>query len=537
LNNLEKWIQIRKELYRQMEKQVRHRLGEDTPELMRYHKVYDSEFRKKWQASSKEDLWQQIEKSRVVLMGDFHALHQSQKAHLRILRQLPQKRPVVLAVEFFEANDQAKLDKYLAGKMSERDFLKSVQWQKRWGFPWEHYRPVVRWAQKNRIPMYGLNRSEKKKSAASLKSRDIFAGKKIAELVQTHQDAVVFVIYGDLHLANPHIPQEICKVLGPVFDKQVLRIFQNAEKVYFQLLNKDLDVTIDLVRLARNAFCLMSVAPWVKWQNYLMYLEQTYDLDLDDEEVLDYTDHISNYVKIISEELGEVVSTANLSVYTARDSHFWLQLQDHFSPSQLKWIESMIADEMSFYLPEVGVAYLARGTVNHAASLAMQFVHAHLAVADKSYFDMPADFLRQIWIAGVCYFGSKMINHKRKTDTILDLKANMASRNPTDQGKEAMGLALAQKMHELMVITGNPAHRLQTQPRRKWSYMVAANLLGGMIGERLYNGYRKDLVSSRTVMSLLKKNLSGGNFEIVYYEILELIESLPPPFQSKKEKL
>ncbi|HEX7675801.1 MAG TPA: ChaN family lipoprotein [Bdellovibrio sp.] len=553
LTDLEKWIRIRKDLYLQMQKQVRHRLGEDTPELMRYHKVYDSEFAKKWQAATKEDLWERIAQSQVVLMGDFHALHQSQKAQVRILRNIPKDRRVILAVEFFEASDQDKIDKYLNGRLSEKDFLKAVHWETRWGFPWEHYRPLLRWAQKQRVAVVGINKSYKKRNATTLKSRDIFAGKKIAELVKMDPEALVFVIYGDLHLAGAHIPEEIIKNLGKPFAKKILRLFQNAEKIYFQLLKQELEATTDLVRLGHNTFCLMSVPPWVKWQNYLMYLEQTYDVGLqfqpadededddwddeDDEDQLDYTDHIGRYVQIISEELGQPVSVANLSVYTAGDAAFWVQVREKYDQKKMKWIESLIADEMSFYLPEIETAYLARATVNHAASLAMQFIHAQWGGYKTLFSDVPADFLRLIWMDAVSYFGSKVINHKRKTDTIADIKASLTSRGPSDLGKEALQLALAQKMHELMVITGVPQHRLQARPRRKWSYVLAARLLGGMMGERLYTGYHENLVGTKTLMSFLKKPLDNENFEVAYYAILEVIESLPAPFHSKKEKL
>ncbi|MGE5085458.1 MAG: ChaN family lipoprotein [Bacillota bacterium] len=550
MNDLQKWIRIRKDLYRQMEKQVRHRLGEDTPELMRYHKVYQAEFLKKWQPASHNDLWEQIEHSQVVLMGDFHALHQSQKAQARVLRHIPKSRNTVLAVEFFEASDQAHIDKFLCGKIGEKDFLKAVQWEQRWGFPWENYRPLLRYAQKNKLPIYGLNRGFKTRTATTLKSRDIFAGKKIAELVKKHPESLIFVVYGDLHLAKEHIPAEIVKVLGPSFDKKILRLFQNAEKIYFQLLQQESEATTDLVRLARNSFCLMSVPPWVKWQNYLMYLEQTYDEGLafaadeddedsddDDFESVDYTDHVGRYVQIIAEELGVTISIAGLSVYTARDSSFWSQVRAHYDASTLKWIEAMIADEMSFYLPEVAVAYLARGTVNHAASLAMQYVHAQVAGRKVFNVEMPQDFLRWIWIEAVAYFGSKMINHKRKTDTIADIKASLSHKGPQDLGKEALQLALAQKMHELMVITGVPQHRLLAKPKKKASYRLAASLLGGMMGERLFGGYHKKLVSSQTIVSFIKKPLDNANFEAAYYGILEVVESLPTPFHSKKEKL
>ena len=543
MNDLQKWIRIRKDLYLTMEAQVRHRLGEDTQELALYHKTYEREFNKKWSPCANDDLWHQVSQSRIVLMGDFHALKQSQKAQLRILRNIPKDRPLVLCVEFFEAADQEFIDRYVAGKMSEKDFLKEIKWHERWGFPWENYRPLIRFAQKRKIPVYGINKAQKKRNAASLKSRDVFAGKKIAETVKLHQDSLVFVIYGDLHLAGPHIPAEIVKQLGKPIEKSMLRIFQNAEKIYFQLLARELEVGTDVVRISQRSFCLMSVPPWVKWQNYLLYLEQTYDEGLgeddDDEtdESLDYTDHIGRYVKMISEELGAPVSTAALSVYTAQDSQFWSLVKEKLADKKLRAVEQMIADDSSFYLPEVGAAYLARGTVNHAASLAMQYVHAHLCELKEFYFHVPQDFSRRIWLEGVAYFGSKIVNHKRKTDTIIDIKATLASRGPADHAKEALTLALAQKMHELMVITGVSKHRLQAVPRSKWSYMAAAEILGGMLGERMYFGYHKKLLSKATVLNFLKKSLTEDAFNNAYYEMLEVIEALPAPFESKKEKL
>lgn len=541
-SDLEKWIRIRKELFLQMQKEVRYRLGEDTPELMRYNKIYDQEFSKKWEATTKEDLWAQIAKARVVLMGDFHALHQAQKAQVRVLRGVSSNQKIILAVEFFESLDQDKIEKYLSGKINERDFLEAIQWQSRWGFLWEYYRPLMLWAQKNKVPVFGINKGYRKRNANTLKSRDVFAGKKIAELVKGHSESLVFVIYGDLHLAQSHIPDEIVKNLGEPFRKKILRIFQNAEKIYFQLLRQELESTTDIVRMPNSTYCLMSVPPWVKWQNYLMYLEQAYDVGLEDDsesddDHLDFTEHVGRYVKIISEELGQSVSISNLSVYTAQDSAFWSQVRDKYDSKKQKWIQDLIADEVSFYLPEIEAAYLARGSVNHAASLAMQFIHAQLSDFKKINTEVPGDFSRLIWIEAVSYFGSKMINHKRKTDTIADIKASLSSRDPKDGGKEALQLALARKMHELMVVTGHSKHRLQTQPRRKWSYVLAARFLGGMMGERLYAGYRNKLVSSENIISFLKKPTSNEHFDVAYFGILEVVEALPTPFHSKKEKL
>ncbi len=58
----------------------------------------------------------------------------SQKAHLRVIRNIPKDRKILLAVEFFEAADQDKVDKYLSGKISEKEFLKTIRWQEQRGF-------------------------------------------------------------------------------------------------------------------------------------------------------------------------------------------------------------------------------------------------------------------------------------------------------------------------------------------------------------------------------------------------------------------
>ncbi len=532
--DINKWLRIRKDLYLQLERQVRHRLGEDTPELMQYHKVYQAEFSKRWSISSQKDLWSEIDRSQVVIVGDFHALHQSQKAQVRILRNAPKKRKKILAIEFIDAADQDTLDKFMAGRLSEKDFLKKTNWSERWGFPWENYRPLLRWAQKHKVPVVAINKIYKKRNANTLKARDIFAGKKIAEIVKSSPDSLVYVIFGDLHLAASHIPQEIVKNLEPSFSKKILRIFQNSEKIYFKLLSQDLDLSTDLVRLSEKAFCLMSVPPWVKWQNYLMFLEQTYDVEL---EGLDYTDHVGRYVKLISEELGIPLSTDMLSVYTARDHAFWNKLHEFFDGRQLRWIENLIAEGKSFYLPEIDAAYLARASVNHAASLAMQFIHAQTSQRKKSFLEVPKDFLQLIWIEAIAYLGSKMINPKRKTDTIADIKASLASRGPVELGKEALQLALAQKMHEMMTITRSASSRSLAKTYKKWSYVLAAHLLGGMMGERLYNGYRNKMLSSQSLVSLLSKSLENKNFKMAYFEIVEVVESLPAAFRSKKEKL
>lgn len=524
-----------------MAAEVQVRLGGEDPELQRYRKDYDREFTRKWTPSSQAELFTRMNAADVILLGDFHALQQSQKTHLRVLKNFKSNKPLVLAMECFEAADQAWIDKLFAGVIDEAAFLKAIRWRDKWGFPFEYVRPLLKWAREKKIPVYGINRAVKRRSAATLKSRDTFAAARIRELARQHGESRICVIYGDLHLAKTHIPAALKKSDAALFSGKVFRLFQNSEKIYFQLLEREMESAVDIVKLSDDSFCLLNVPPWVKWQNYLMYLEQAYDLGLeeddDDEAAVDYTDHIGAYVKIISEELGIPARGDDLSVYTAEDQGFWSQLQEHFSAKQLGGIEDLIEEETSFFLPGLGLGYLARPSVNHAATLAAKYVHAKANGQTRSFLLMPEDFLRQTWAEGIAYFGSKIINHKRKTDTVSDLRLALSSRGSGQIAKEPLMLALSQKMTELMTMSNRGGVTRPLRPKKKASYLIAARLLGGMMGERLYGAYRKKLIAKETLQKLLSKPLEDENFDKAYYEMMEIIESLPAPFKSKKEKM
>lgn len=531
---MQPWIRIRNQLYRRLEAHVRLLLGKESPGLARYRQEYDKEFVRRPRVSSREELVGELARCEILLIGDFHALQQSQKAQLRVLKSIPSSRPVLLAVEFLEARHQKFVDRFLEGHLSERDFLKAVQWQKSWGFPWEYYRPLLRWAQKRKVRVVGLNKKGPGRSALTLKQRDSFAARIIAGLRHKHPEALVACIYGDLHLASGHLPRQIRAQRG-LQKSRLLTIFQNSEKFYFQLLEKELELEVDVVRMSKDQFCLLNVPPWVKWQNYLLFLENHVDREIREDS--DFQDEVHNHLQILEHDLSVTVPEGSFSVVSAQDRGFWDQILKIFLERDRKWIEGWIEKGASFYIPELHSAFLSRATVNHTAQLAMAVLHAHLSGWSKTPTRMPEDFLKLIWIETVQYFGTKLINPKRKTDTLQDIKAALAVRLPDDLGKEALQLALQQKMNELLVLSGRRGPRPMAKPRRVGSSIEAARLLGGMLGEKLFLGYRRKVLSKDTLISLFRRPVESETFELFYYEVLDLIESLPEPFLSKTEKL
>ncbi|MFN8943536.1 MAG: ChaN family lipoprotein, partial [Pseudobdellovibrionaceae bacterium] len=210
LSSSKKWIALRQEFYLSLRAQVERRIGFQKGEILTFQNQYEKDLSGGWKITPTPDFIKRIQESQLILLADFHALQQSQKAHLRILRKCNPKN-VVLVLECFYASHQKYVDRFMSGEMAERDFLKAVEWKKSWGFAWQHYKPLLKWAMAHRIPVYGANLKTTNDDPKALYKRDVFAAQVIAEVINKHQDQSVFVQFGDLHLAKTKLPTEIRK--------------------------------------------------------------------------------------------------------------------------------------------------------------------------------------------------------------------------------------------------------------------------------------------------------------------------------------
>lgn len=142
---------------------------------------------------------------------------------------------------------------------------------------------------------------------------------------------------------------------------------------------------------------------------------------------------------------------------------------------------------------------------------------------------MPQDFLGLIWIEAVGFFVSKLINHKRKAETVRDLKNQLAVTSPDDHGREALLLALDQRMREVIAVHTDRFRPLKVKPRRKASYIEAARLLGHMLGEKLYLSYRNGRISGDKLLEVLSQDMSHPNFDQFYLSMVKRLESQQVP--------
>ena len=94
----------------------------------------------------------------VVLLGEQHDVADDHVWQLAMLAALRSVRPqMVIGFEQFPRRAQPVLDAWIAGRLTERQFLEQSEWRKVWNFPPELYLPLFRFARINSIPMIALN--------------------------------------------------------------------------------------------------------------------------------------------------------------------------------------------------------------------------------------------------------------------------------------------------------------------------------------------------------------------------------------------
>ena len=62
-----------------------------------------------------------------------------------------------LAFEMLQEKDQKHLDAYVAGTLSEDQFLDRIQWSTSWGYPFKHYRALFRAAREHSLEAIAIN--------------------------------------------------------------------------------------------------------------------------------------------------------------------------------------------------------------------------------------------------------------------------------------------------------------------------------------------------------------------------------------------
>jgi uncharacterized iron-regulated protein len=95
---------------------------------------------------------------RVIYIGESHDRYEDHLNQLRIIRGLHERgRDLAIGMEFFQQPFQPVLDAFTTGEIGEAELLKQSEYFERWRFDYRLYRPILRFALEEGIPLIALN--------------------------------------------------------------------------------------------------------------------------------------------------------------------------------------------------------------------------------------------------------------------------------------------------------------------------------------------------------------------------------------------
>ena len=97
--------------------------------------------------------------ARIVYVGETHDNPASHRLELQVLQGLADRYPgrAALGMEMFTRAQQPALDRWVAGELDEKAFLKESRWYENWKMDFAYYRDLLNFARERRIPVVALN--------------------------------------------------------------------------------------------------------------------------------------------------------------------------------------------------------------------------------------------------------------------------------------------------------------------------------------------------------------------------------------------
>lgn len=378
-----------------------------------------------------------INRSSFVLYGDFHTLIQSQRGLLRLLRAFREKyskRNIIIALEMCQANDQKIMDDYLAGRISELEFLDACRYDETWGFPWEGYKSVLNYAKQNEISVIGLNKD--KSGSSKLRDRDIFASKVLKNLHIENPDSLIVSLIGEFHLADNHLIHHLDEELKQknIDSKKILRILTNIDKYSLQGSPRTLSQSTEYLHLKENLLCILNTPPWIKWKSYVLWEEMKNtnihfsdelftsndDSDLFTEESFDVDYHIFNITKDLMFFLNIKIDLSKIgnfnSIHLPDDDFFSSTKKElALTKKEIKSIRERLGIDGFYFLPHNHLFIFSDYLLNNLSNAAGQFLYNLTLDRDWKGFTDEEKFIHNIirWAMGMV--STKILNPRKKS--------------------------------------------------------------------------------------------------------------------------
>jgi len=362
-----------------VEREIR---AQDTHSRRKYLREFNRAFRSYDSVLDSRQIQAALHEADIVLIGDYHALPAAQRYAAMLVEQraLAGDRRVVLGVETVFARDQHVLDEWWRREIDEHELRQRIRFDLDWGYDWAPFHELLVSARDHAEALYGLD-CMPREDLRKIGARDRHAALKIAEIRQHHPDAVIFVLFGESHLAPGHLPRALRKALP---EAKILTVLQNIDALYWHAAGERAD-KIEGVRVKNDVLCVFNATPLEKYENYRLFLDQWSRVD----EGPDFAPTIYNLI----ESLTKFLEINRYAPHNGTQPRFLVdmlpEVHGRASDAMLRRLlirkgvreaecESMLAqveERGSAYLPQVNAFYVREFQMAHAAEDIARFLH------------------------------------------------------------------------------------------------------------------------------------------------------------------
>jgi hypothetical protein len=437
------------QLYKNLKKKALSLEFGHTNELKEYSLYQKKLERRPFKTITSTSFVKKLKQAGIIYLGDFHTFDQSSRNFERLLREFlnPSQKdiPLSIGLEMIDIRDQIHVDAYIGSHITEKEFLESINFEKKWQFPWNQYRGIFEFAKKNKLPVFALN------SSGSIERRDLRAAKVIARQRAEHPNSRIFIFFGELHILPSNLPLKVSNILEK---EEHLIIHQNLDQVYWKLARKKAAPFFQhdqIIQFNNREFALLSAVPWIKYES-MIYWHET---DSSDTDSILYEGQLSRMAKNLGDNAydnflsfsKEVIKALSLpDIEMAEIENF--ALHDQFqlklvmnkikklkSPDLEKFYSGLITKGHLFRVPSIQLYYCPNYSINRLNMLIgihLRYVvlYTKFSGIKKNSLDMvnlisgdKIEIFSQFLLDEACaYYVSKIINPFRKCDHLPEIK-------------------------------------------------------------------------------------------------------------------
>jgi hypothetical protein len=252
----------------QVERQVR---AADPHSEHEYIRAFSQAFRTYRSRLSRSGLLDELLRADVLLVADYHALPASQHYTAGLLDQLSSagSRPLALAMEAVYARDQHILNAWRNGRIDERTLRSGIRFDADWGFDWDPFFCVLTSARRLGVRLYGIEDAPRG-GFHCIARRDRYAAERVASIACAMPGSQIVVLFGESHMAPPHLPAEVRRKLPRA---RIVTLLQNIDCLYWQA-EEEPGARVRAVRVSDDVFCVFNATPLEKYESYRRCLER-----------------------------------------------------------------------------------------------------------------------------------------------------------------------------------------------------------------------------------------------------------------------